>query len=180
MSERIIRLNFNKRDYEEIYFRDNQGSLFFSPASRSMTITAIVIAVVLGFLYVFNLISIDNVGIYYFLSFIFLICFLRVIAAVLDKLKWKKGITDYFKLMEVYTIFELQLTDDFLHIKLDHDESFTRWDEFKNIQVNDQFIALEGKMNYLFPQKSMNTEDYIYFKDSIKKILAQKKSEPAL
>ena len=71
MHQRIISLNFNKKDFEEIYFRDNQGNLFFCPSNKRMTVISIIFAGVLGFLYLFNLISIDNFGFYYFLSFIF-------------------------------------------------------------------------------------------------------------
>lgn len=176
-NDRIISLKFNQKDFEEIYFRDNQGSLFFSHKTKSLTITAIALVVVLSILHFLNLISIDNFGIYYFLIFILLLCILRLIVGMLDTLKWKKGITHYFKSMAVYKVFELQLTDDFLH---DSDESFTRWNELKNIQINDQYVALEGKDNFLFPRKSMSTDDYVYLKDSVKKIVAQKKSEPTL
>lgn len=180
MNDRIISLKFNQKDFEEIYFRDNQGSLFFSHKTKSLTITAIALVVVLSILYFLNLISIDNFGIYYFLIFILLLCILRLIVGILKTLKWKKGITHYFKSMAVYKVFELQLTDYFLHVKLDSDESYTRWNEFENIQINDQYVALQGKDNFLFPRKSMSTDDYVYLKDSVKKIVAQKKSEPTL
>lgn len=122
INNRIIPLKFNKKDFEEIYFRDNQGSLFFSPANKSMTITAIVFAIVLGFLYLFNLISIDNIGIYYFLSFIFLICILRLFAGISQTLRWKKGIFQYLKSFKNNTVFELELMDDFLIINIDYQE----------------------------------------------------------
>lgn len=176
-NDRIISLKFNQKDFEEIYFRDNQGSLFFSHKTKSLTITAIALVVVLSILHFLNLISIDNFGIYYFLIFILLLCILRLIVGMLETLKWKKGITHYFRSMAVYQLFELHLTNDFLHIKLDNDESFTRWNEFKKIQINDQYIALEGSVNFLFPRKSMSIDDYMYLKDSVKKIVAQKNSE---
>ncbi|MBW7674870.1 hypothetical protein [Chryseobacterium chendengshani] len=180
MKDGIISLKFNKKDFEEIYFRDNQGSLFFSNKTRNLTITAIALVVVLSILYFLDLISIDNFGIYYFLIFILLICVLRLIVGMFETLKWKRGISNYLKSMDVYEIFELQLTDDFLYVKRDDDESYNSWNLFTNIQINDQYISLEGKTNFLFPRKSMNLGDYVYFKDSLKTKLAQKKSEQML
>jgi len=174
MNNRIISLKFDKKDFEEIYFRDNRASLFFSPTTKGKTITIIFSALILCFVYFDDWVGVGNVGICFILSFILFFTSLNLILNILNIVKYKKETTDYLKSMIVYKVFELQLGDDFLYVKLDEDESFTSWDVFKNIQINNQFVALEGKTNFLFPRKSMNLDDYNYLKDSVKKILAQK------
>lgn len=61
MNERIIPLRYNRTDFEEIYFKDNQGSLFFSPTTKNKTIFTLVIGVILTVLHLGNLVSLDNI-----------------------------------------------------------------------------------------------------------------------
>lgn len=173
MNGRVISLKFNKKDFEEIYFRNNWVSLFFSSETKGKTITVIISALILCFVYFDDWVGVGNLGISIILSVILFFTSLHLLLNILNIVKYKKGIISYLKSMDMYRIFELQLTDDFLYIRLDNDESFTSWNEFKNIQINEQYIALEGKTNFLFPRKSMNEADYDYLKDSFKSIFSK-------
>lgn len=173
MNERIIPLKFNRKDFEEIYFRNNQANLFFSPATKSTTITFIVLSVLLLAFYFGNLFGLDNWGLFYLLSFFLIGCAINLFTSILAILKWKKSIYKYLKSIEKGKEIKFKISSEFINVIINENESFTKWSEFKRIEINEKFIALEGKTNYLFPKKSMDEEDYVFFKVSIKKILAK-------
>lgn len=73
--EKVITLKPDRKIFEDIYFSGNQGSLLFSPTTKSKTIATITAAVVVFIVFLFkDLLSKESVGILYFLSFIFLLC----------------------------------------------------------------------------------------------------------
>jgi hypothetical protein len=73
--EKVITLKPDRKIFEDIYFSGNQGSLLFSPTTKSKTVTTIAAAVILVIVFLFkDSLSKDSQGILYFLSFIFLLC----------------------------------------------------------------------------------------------------------
>ncbi|HAO08748.1 MAG TPA: hypothetical protein DCQ50_17620 [Chryseobacterium sp.] len=174
MNERIIPLRYNRTDFEEIYFKDNQGSLFFSPTTKNKTIFTLVIGVILTVLHLGNLVSLDNIGVYYFLNFVFFGSILYLLAAFITIVRWKKVITKYLKSLDNSSFFQLELTEMFLIINIDHQEDYIQWKEFTKVESKNDYIFLQsGIQNYLFPKKAMSEEDYIFFKESLKKILSK-------
>lgn len=174
MDERIIPLKYNRTDFEEIYFKDNQGSLFFSSTTKNKTIFTIIIGVILAVLHFGNLISSDNMGLYYFLNFIFFVSIIYLLIAFITVLRWKKVIEKYLKSLDNSTFFQLELTDTFLIININHQEDYIQWKEFIKVESKNDYIFLQsGIQNYLFPKKSMSEEDYIFFRESLKNILSK-------
>jgi hypothetical protein len=173
MNEKTIPLKYSKKDFEEIYFRDNRENLFFSPITKTLTITFITLSIITIIFYFGGFWGIDNWGMLYLLLFFLTINLIRLVIGVLAVLKWRNSIYKYLETMEKYNKIEARVLTDFINVILDDKEDFIHWNEFKRIEMNDNFIALEGKVNYLFPKKSMSEEDYIFFKESLKKILTK-------
>lgn len=174
MNERVIPLKYNRTDFEEIYFKDNQGSLFFSPTTKNKTIFTIITGGILAVLHFGNLISSENIELYYFLNFVFFISILYFLIAFITVVRWKKVITKYLKSLDSSSFFQLELTDMFLIINIDHQEDYIQWKEFNKVESKNDYIFLQsGIQNYLFPKKSMSEEDYIFFKESLKNILSK-------
>ena len=168
--EKVIKLNVNRKDFEEIYFNGNQGNLFFSPTTRGKTVTTIVVGLILLILFCFKGdLSKEKFGILYFVSFLFLLCTVYLSLSINKVSRWKKQVNKYLKSLEDSKIYELRFNNEIFNVNLDNQEELSKWDDFKEFDINDEYIALEGKFNYMFPKKSMTKGDYDLLKQTIKK-----------
>ena len=110
----------------------------------------------------------ENVGILYFLSFIFLLCAVYLSLSINKVSRWKKQVYRYLKTLEDSKKYEIRLNNESLNVAIDHLEEYSLWKDFTNFEINDKFISLEGKFNYMFPKKSMSEKDYNLLKKEIK------------
>ncbi|WP_265129867.1 hypothetical protein [Chryseobacterium oranimense] len=168
--EKVIRLHVNRKDFEEIYFSGNQTSLFFSPTTRGKTITTVVVGLILLILFFFkDDLSKEKFGILYFMSFLFLLCTVYLSLSIKKVSRWKKEVNKYLKSLEDSKIYEIRFNNEIFNVNLNHQEELSKWEDFKDFDVNNEFISLEGKFNYMFPKKSMSKADYDSLKQTIKK-----------
>lgn len=168
--EKVIRLHVNRKDFEEIYFSGNQTSLFFSPTTRGKTITTVVVGLILLILFFFkDDLSKEKFGILYFVSFLFLLCTVYLSLSIKKVSRWKKEVNKYLKSLEDSKIYEIRFNNEIFNVNLNHQEELSKWEDFKDFDVNNEFISLEGKFNYMFPKKSMSKADYDSLKQTIKK-----------
>ena len=168
--EKVIRLHVNRKDFEEIYFSGNQTSLFFSPTTKGKTITTVVVGLILLILFFFkDDLSKEKFGILYFVSFLFLLCTVYLSLSINKVSRWKKEVNRYLKSLEDSKIYEIRFNDEIFNVNLNHQEELSKWEDFKDFEVNNEFISLEGKFNYMFPKKSMIKGDYDSLKQAIKK-----------
>ncbi|SHG64124.1 hypothetical protein SAMN05421866_1080 [Chryseobacterium oranimense] len=168
--EKVIRLHVNRKDFEEIYFSGNQTSLFFSPTTRGKTITTAVVGLILLILFFFkDDLSKEKFGILYFVSFLFLLCTVYLSLSINKVSRWKKEVNKYLKSLEDSKIYEIRFNNEIFNVNLNHQEELSKWEDFKDFDVNNEFISLEGKFNYMFPKKSMSKADYDSLKQTIKK-----------
>lgn len=159
--EKVITIKPEKADFEEIYFGGNQGSLLFSPVTKSKTIITVISAVVLlAFFLLKDHLSRDSFGILYFLSFILLLCAIFLSVSVNKVSRWKKQVTGYLKLLENCRLYEIRFDNAFFRVTIDKQTETSEWKDFRDFDVNDRFISLEGKYSYMFPKKSMSEKDY--------------------
>ncbi len=166
--EKVITLKPDRKNFEEIYFSGNQGSLLFSPATRSKTITTLIAAAVLFIASLLKgYLSDDSVGILYFLSFIFLLSAIFLSVSVNKVSRWKKQVNQYLSMLENCKIYEIRFDRNFFTVNIDREKETSEWTDFEYCDANDEFISLEGKYSYMFPKKSMSGKDY----DLLKKIL---------
>lgn len=167
---KVIKLNVNRKDFEEIYFNGQQGSLFFSPTTKGKTVTTIVMGLILLILFFFkDDLSKEKFGILYFVSFLFLLCTVYLSLSINKVSRWKKEVNRYLKSLEDSRIYEITFNDEIFNVNLNHQEELSKWEDFKDFDVNNEFISLEGKFNYMFPKKAMNKGDYETLKHAVKK-----------
>ncbi|WP_080780103.1 hypothetical protein [Chryseobacterium phocaeense] len=169
-NEKIIKLNVNRKDFEEIYFSGNQGSLFFSQTTRGKTVTTAVVGLILLILFCFkNDLSKEKFGILYFVSFLFLLCTVYLSLSINKVSRWKKEVNKYLKSLEDAEIYEIRFNDDIFNVNLNHQEELSKWEDFRTFDVSEEFISLEGKFNYMFPKKSMGKGDYEALRQACKR-----------
>lgn len=171
---KTIKLNVNRKDFEEIYFRENQGSLFFSPTTKGKTFTTIIVALILVILFYFKGdLSKEKFGILYFVSFLFLLCTVYLSLGINKVSRWKKQVNGYLKSLENSKIYKITFDDEVFNVNLNNQEELSKWEDFKYFEINNEFISLEGKYNYMFPKKSMTKADYDLLKQTLKKNIKQ-------
>ncbi|MDQ8142605.1 hypothetical protein [Chryseobacterium sp. CFS15] len=166
--DKIIDLQINKKDFEEIYLHGDQGSLFFSPTVKGKLITTIVVAVILLVLFYFkDDLSKEKFGILYFVSFLFLLCAVYLSLAINKVSKWKKEVVKYLKTLENTDIYQIQFNAKVFKVNLNDSKETSLWTEFTAAEISDKFIGLEGKFNYMFPKKSMREADFELLKQAV-------------
>ncbi|MDN5478491.1 MAG: hypothetical protein L0G39_16275 [Chryseobacterium sp.] len=172
--DKVIKLNVSRKDFEEIYFSGNQGSLFFSQTTKGKTVTTAVVGLILLILFFFrDDLSKEKFGILYFVSFLFLLCTVYLSLSINKVSRWKKEVNRYLKSLEDAEIYEIRFNSEIFNVNLNHQEELSKWEDFKDFEVNDEFISLEGKFNYMFPKKSMSKADYEILKQAVKKNIKQ-------
>lgn len=168
INERIIQLTFNRKDFEEIYFRDQQGSIFLNPRIRKVFV--IFLITLLLFLASLRYSQMTNK-----LIFLTVLTFLALVVAsilyfrqALAILKWRRDIERYIS--ETSRIREHTLVVNTHSISLIQDtvEIITKWSSCTGAKFEEDFIWLFANENHLFPRKSMSPEDYNYLKEVIK------------
>ncbi|AZA99641.1 hypothetical protein EG359_08465 [Chryseobacterium joostei] len=167
--EKVITLRTERKNFEDIYFSGNQGSLLFSPTTKSKTITTIASAVILVIVFFFkDSLSENSKGILYFLSFIFLLCAVFLSVSVNKVSRWKKQVSHYLSVLERCKVFEIRFDQNFFTVNIDGEKETSEWKDFEYFDSNNEFISLEGKYNYMFPQKSMSEKEYNLLKKTLK------------
>jgi len=168
--DKVINLNINRKDFEEIYFAGNQGSLFLSPTTKGKAVTTLVVAAILVIMFIFkDDFSKEKFGIVYFVSFLFLLCAVYLSLAINKVTKWKKEVYAYLKTLENPEIYQIKFSDKVFEVNVNHQKEASLWTDFNTAEIGENFISLEGKYNYMFPTKSMSTEDYKSLKQAIEK-----------
>ncbi|MBW8523584.1 hypothetical protein K0U91_12470 [Chryseobacterium chendengshani] len=168
--DKIINLNVSKKDFEEIYLKGNQGSLFFSPTVKGKFITTVVVATILVILFFFkDDLSKEKFGILYFVSFLFLLCAVYLSLAINKVSKWKKEVIQYLKTLENTEIYQIQFNSKVFKVNLNDNKETSLWTEFTAAEISNTFIGLEGKFNYMFPKKSMQEADFELLKQAVQK-----------
>jgi hypothetical protein len=154
-----IELTFSRKDFEEIYFIDNQGNYILSRTTKTafIILTISTLALISAILYAM---------IYNIYSFMFLACLFFIIALVnyitafRILYKWKSQIFTFFNSAEKYKKNKLILSDNSFTLIQDDKETIERWTNFSSVKISNQYINMLGKENCIFPSKSMTIEDY--------------------
>ncbi|HCN47941.1 MAG TPA: hypothetical protein DIT10_02380 [Chryseobacterium sp.] len=167
--EKMITLKPDRKIFEDIYFSGNQGSLLFSPTTKSKTVTTIAAAIILVIVFLFkDSLSKDSQGILYFLSFIFLLCTVFLSVSVNKVSRWKKQVSHYLNVLEKCKVYEIRFDQNFFTVNIDGEKETSEWKDFDLFDSNQDFISLEGKYSYMFPKKSMREKEYSLLKKTLK------------
>lgn len=174
-TEKKISLHINRKDFEEIYFAGSQSSTFLSSTTKTKTLLTIIVAAILILLIVFrDSMSAENEGIIYFVSFLFLLCAVYLSVAVNKVSRWKKQVQKYLDTLENAKIFELIFTHETFGVQLNENSENSLWEDFESAEINENFIAMEGKYSYMFPKKSMTTAEFALLQNAVQKHIIKK------
>lgn len=157
-----IRLNFNRNDFEEIYFKDNQGNYFKDPTIKPLFRNLLMYVFVFLSCVVYSKI-VDDYGIFLIASIgllYFAYSYLERLAFIQKK---KKEIISYLDKQEVYTLNKLVISENHFSIIQDKEETIEKWENFKSVKILDNYVSLMSKEHFLIPSKSMTTEEYKLF-----------------
>ena len=167
--EKVITLKSDRKIFEDIYFSGNQGSLLFSPTTKSKTITTIVVAVIVFIVFLLkDSLSKESVGVLYFMSFIFLLCAVFLSVSVNKVSRWKKQVNHYLNGLEKCKVYDIRFDQNFFTVNIDGEKETSEWKDFEYFDSNNEFISLEGKYNYMFPRKAMTEREYSFLKNVLK------------
>lgn len=167
--EKVITLKPDRKIFEDIYFSGNQGSLLFSPTTKSKTIATIAAAVIVFIVFLLkDNLSKESKGILYFLSFIFLLCAVFLSVSVNKVSRWKKQVNHYLSVLEKCKVYEIRFDQNFFTVNIDGEKETSEWKDFEYFDSNNEFISLEGKYSYMFPRKAMSEKEYGILKGKLK------------
>ncbi|WP_300671004.1 hypothetical protein [Soonwooa sp.] len=165
-----IELNFNRKFFEEIYFKNNNGNIFFGPQTKSFSIAFIILSVFLILIRSNFTFYSANWPLFYFLVFIDILVFLNLAARVFNILKWKNSIRKYLDSIENHSTYKLIADENAFAIILDENITKEKWSEIKATKMQADYISLKGNYEYFIPKKSMTDSEY----ENLKKIIDEK------
>ena len=145
-----IQLKFSRQNFEEIYFKDNQGDYWRSGTTKSAFITLILMGAILIFILVYALIA-DNYRALIFFGILFIVAAFNYVSAFRVLYKWKSKIFDFLDREEKYQNCKILLTDKSFTLIQDGIETIESWANFSSVKISDEYISMEGNEHFIFP-----------------------------
>lgn len=167
-NEKIISLNFNRKDFEEIYFRNNQGNFILSPMLKRNFKIFITSLLILAGTIIYSWLTNKNAWFIVIFIIITIITFISYCAKVVQLKKWRNSVMEFIMTNEVFKQNKLILTENTLSLVQDDKEVISKWSAFTNAEITDNYLTLTGNIQYFFPKKSMLPNDYVYLIGKIK------------
>lgn len=164
---RKIPLTFRRQDFEEIYFKNNQQSIFKSAELKH----DFIIMMLFGSLGIVSLLYFLITDKYWrfpaFLLFMFVVSLIFYIIKARPVLKWKKQVVSYLNGLEKIKHHEIIITNEALTCIQDEVTTIVKWENFSKAVLNDQSITLSGVESFFFPKKAMTANDFTFLKEHI-------------
>lgn len=168
-----ISLNFNRADFEELYFKKDTVSITSGQLTKRPFVF-LLIGVVLFVLVIFYSI-INGIGLPLYTSVgLLVILFQMYLKAFRSTMNWKKTITKYLDKESRYNSHVLMISDTHFWLKQDENEMIQKWEDFNFVNITDERIWLDSNENILIPSKSVSEIDYNTLKDVIRKRVKEK------
>ena len=164
-----IILNFKRKDFEEIFFRDGNEKIFFSPMAKESTRLTLLFGITCLLLLMHSVSTDENWAWSVFALAVFIIQCVKLYPKIAHLLKWRKEIKDYLDVTSKYQSNKIVLTEQTFSLIQDTNETIEHWSNFKTVQIKEDAIFLYGKIDYLLPKKSMEIGDYETLKEYIRK-----------
>ncbi|WP_196888741.1 hypothetical protein [Aureivirga sp. CE67] len=162
-----IQLNYNRKDFENIYFKNNQGNYFKSMTTKTLFHSALFFFILLVLSVFFSFYK-NSFEIAMISSLLFFVVLLFYFSACFKLFKWKKLIHDFLDQIETYKEFRIELgSNSFIFIQGEN-EFMENWTNFKIIKILDDYFELEGSQIYVIPKKSMSNQDCEVMKNILK------------
>ncbi len=158
--EKIIELNFNRKDFEDIYFKNKQADIFFSPQVKKSFILFLFISFLLISSVAYSLITNENAWLIIVLFLSLSLAFYNYFIRASPIYKWRKSVIEYLNKNSQINHHRLILTKNALIISQDQIETITKWTVFTKAIIDENHVSLVGTDNFLFPKSSMPAEDF--------------------
>lgn len=168
-----INLNFKRKFFEEIYFKNNKGNLFFGPETKTFTIALIILTIILIFTKSNSSFQSTNWALFYFLLLLEIVVIINLIIRIVNILKWKKSVKEYLDFVSNHKSFKLIADENTITIKLDENITKEKWSEIKGCEINEEFISIKSNYDYFLPKKAMSKIEY----ENLKYIISEKITE---
>lgn len=164
-----IDLNFDRRFFEEIYYKNNNGNIFFNPQTKNYTIAVLILTLALVLTRSNYSIQSNNWGMFYFTLLLEIVAVINLIIRIISIIKWKKSIKKYLDFVASHKKFKLIADENTITIMLDENITKEKWTELKSCEINDNYISIASKYDYFLPKKAMSETEYQNLKNIITK-----------
>lgn len=162
-----IQLIFRRQDFEDIYFKKNQGNIFFGESVKQYFVILLLFVTVFIISLTYSLFRNVLWGFPIFFLMLSGISSVTYASHASPIIKWKKQVIKYLNDLAKIKKYEIALTNDTLIMIQDDEETIIKWVTFTKAILNDESITLFGTDTYFFPKKSMDPSDYKYLKGFI-------------
>ena len=158
--ERSIELNFVRKDFEDIYFRDKQADIFFNPQIKNSFLLFLLVLLLFFSSIAYSLLTNDNAWLIIVLFISLSLAFYNYFIRATLIFKWRKSVIEYLDKNAQIKHHRLTLTQNALIVSQDQIETITKWTVFTKAIIDENHVSLVGTDNFLFPKKSMHAEDF--------------------
>ena len=167
MNTTEITLNFNKADFEELYFKNGSDKVLLSKSVKEQFILSMIAATFFITSLIYSIIVNKSWGIFKIITLIFVLIVNQLIRKMAPVIKWKRSIKDFLNEQAKFITSKLTLSENTLTLKQDTTTTFVRWIDFKKVVIDDKSIILYGDQDFMFPKKSMTWQDFDLLRNEI-------------
>ncbi len=167
MNTTEINLNFNKSDFEEVYFKNKGTNILFSKMVKKQFILALILGAFSVTSLIYSTVSNKSWGVFTIVTIIFVLVLNQLIKKIAPELKWERSIRDFLDEQAKFISRKLTLSENTLTLKRDTTITIMRWKDFKKVVIDDKAISLYGDETFVFPKKSMNWHDFDLLRNEI-------------
>lgn len=167
--EKTITLNFSRKDFEEIYFRDKQGNLFVSKQIKNEFLFLITTIVLFAIATLYSYVNERYFWITIISFLVLIFSFVNYLAKATTIYKWKKSVIELINYNSQFRVHKLIITASSFTLIQDTTESISKWSTITNALIDDHYLIIYSQIEYFFPKKSMSSQDYQYLVTMIKK-----------
>lgn len=167
METKEIELKYNRKDFEEIYFRNGDNRILLNPNLRKDFNIIIVIAAVLTGTSIYYEATGKNAGFVIFLFILISLASIRFYAKATPFITWKSTINSYLNDLEKIKKSKLVLSSNTFSLIQDEKETIEKWSEFKKVEIEPTYLLITGSTTYLIPKKSMKDFEFELFRKII-------------
>ncbi len=168
MEEKIIQLNYNRTDFEEIFFRNGNDKVFFNSRFDRERYTFTFVSFLFIATLIYTIIKKENFGFLVFNGIMLSVIFYDWYPKISALLTWKKENKIWLDELEKILETKIILTENTFSLIQDKKETIEKWSEFNTAEIEENYISLKSNLtNYIIPKKSMNPDDFFLIKTII-------------
>ena len=161
-------MKFNRKDFEELYFKNGRGSYTKDEVIRASFRNVIISGLVSMGLFIYAIIQ-NSYDLFYFsLIFLVILLFVYLVAANNVK-KWRLQIKNYLDSQEKYSKHVLVVNDEYFSIIQNDEETIEKWTNIERVKIFDSHIWILGVENFLIPAKSMSKGEFVELRTLVSK-----------